>query len=69
MKLLYLMTPRTAALKKQQEQYYTFMVLVVGRYEGLFTQRRHISRGACDSGIHIYFPGARGLGIHEVFSS
>jgi hypothetical protein len=25
--------------------HYTFKALVVGRYEGLFTQRSHISRG------------------------
>ena len=71
-------------------EHYTFMALVVGRYEGLFTRRSHFSRGlagitfysicvvvyvggchmaARGSGIHdIYFPGACGLGIHEVLS-
>jgi 6,7-dimethyl-8-ribityllumazine synthase len=44
----------------------TCMALVVGRYEGLLTRRSHIFRG----GMHdIYFPGARGIEIHEMNKS
>jgi len=47
------------------DDHYTCMALVVGRYDGLLTRRSHIFRG----GMHdIYFPGARGIEIHEVLS-